>query len=390
MISTGTWRHYCTTALTVWALCVVGAFSAKANDPRSAPTKAKETATKSSKEDWFARWVKGLHFAKYGKQAEEVRRVFRPAVHPASEATVEVLCDGQLKSLGLIVSADGYVVTKASQLAGTVACRLASGESYRAELVGSHRDNDLALLHIEADNLPVARWRRGNLPLVGSWVVAPGPAGEVLSVGIISTTSRWIRGGVLGVFLQETPQGAQIIGVNPKAGGGKAGLRRGDVILQVNGRDVPKIDDCIHAIGSYLPGDQVKLRILRNDETLEIEARLDSVHDSFESKRAKFQNSLGARLSERRAGFPSAFEHDLGLAPEQCGGPVVNLAGEVIGINIARSGRVTSLAIPANVVRTVVAEMKAGKWKPQAPLAARAEVATPFDTPQPVGHDSKQ
>ena len=40
--------------------------------------------------------------------------------------------------------------------------------------------------------------------------------------------------------------------------------------------------------------------------------------------------------------------------PEDCGGPLVDLEGRVLGINIARAGRVESYALPASVVRETV------------------------------------
>ena len=62
--------------------------------------------------------------------------------------------------------------------------------------------------------------------------------------------------------------------------------------------------------------------------------------------RSDFQNSLGGKLSVRRFGFPLAFQHDTVLRPSDCGGPVVDLDGRVVGFNIARAGRTESYALP--------------------------------------------
>ena len=408
------WRWTIRLILACWATSIpIG--TTQAHEPAEKPrretsepaTGAKEKKEVSrAKEDWFERWVKGLHLAKYGKRAPEVRQAFLEVAKAAGEATVEFYVDGRPGALGLIVDSSGYILTKASVIVvdGSrdeeseesgehevrLTCRLPDDRTLPVQIIGVQRDNDLALVKVEASDLPVARWSRRSLPLVGSWVVAPGRGGTVLSVGIVSTTARWIRGGVLGIFLEPSDEGTRILGVNPKGSGARAGLRRGDIIVRVNGRDVADVDACIHAIGSYLPGDRVQLTVRRGEKEVEIEAELDSIYDSFDNKRAKFQNALGTRLSERRAGFPAAFEHDLGLAPEQCGGPVVNLRGEVVGINIARSGRVSSLAIPAATVRTVVAEMKAGKWKPEAALARRAATDPSLETIPATVHESDQ
>ena len=67
---------------------------------------------------------------------------------------------------------------------------------------------------------------------------------------------------------------------------------------------------------------------------------------------------MGGPLSLRNNGFPDVIQHDTVLKPSDCGSPVVDLDGKVIGINIARAGRTESYAIPADVVKKVVEELK--------------------------------
>ena len=68
-------------------------------------------------------------------------------------------------------------------------------------------------------------------------------------------------------------------------------------------------------------------------------------------------NRLGAVPSRRGDNFPTVFQHDSPLFPEQCGGPITDLNGNVVGINIARKGRAASYAIPSSHVQTVLADM---------------------------------
>ena len=68
-------------------------------------------------------------------------------------------------------------------------------------------------------------------------------------------------------------------------------------------------------------------------------------------------NRLGAVPSRRDGNFPNVFQHDTPLFPEQCGGPMVDLDGQVVGLNIARRGRAASFALPAQYVKTLVSEM---------------------------------
>jgi serine protease Do len=73
---------------------------------------------------------------------------------------------------------------------------------------------------------------------------------------------------------------------------------------------------------------------------------------------------MGGDLSERRSGFPAVLQHDSVLGPEECGGPVIDLAGRAIGINIARAGRTESYAIPDDVLRPLIDELLSGNYPP--------------------------
>jgi hypothetical protein len=54
-------------------------------------------------------------------------------------------------------------------------------------------------------------------------------------------------------------------------------------------------------------------------------------------------------------------QHDTVLRPQQIGGPLIDLDGHAVGINIARADRVSSYALPAATVQTVLRDLQAGK-----------------------------
>ena len=92
---------------------------------------------------------------------------------------------------------------------------------------------------------------------------------------------------------------------------------------------------------------------------------------SKENERSNQQNHMGTRPSGRRKNFPLAFQHDTTLQANECGGPVVNLDGEVVGVNVARAGRVASLAIPAQRVLEIIEELGTGAYSPEIVNAKR-------------------
>ncbi|HBE96735.1 MAG TPA: hypothetical protein DDW68_06150, partial [Verrucomicrobiales bacterium] len=66
----------------------------------------------------------------------------------------------------------------------------------------------------------------------------------------------------------------------------------------------------------------------------------------------------GGKLSKRRNDFPRTLYHDQVLKPQNCGAPLINRKGEVVGLNIARALRHRSLAIPAKTVNEVAKKLR--------------------------------
>jgi serine protease Do len=68
-------------------------------------------------------------------------------------------------------------------------------------------------------------------------------------------------------------------------------------------------------------------------------------------------NSMGSTISKRRTDFSSVMQTDLPLQATQCGGPVTDLDGNVIGIVIARSGRVETMVLPSEMIVQLLASV---------------------------------
>ena len=100
---------------------------------------------------------------------------------------------------GVIYRSDGYIITNhhVVENAATVEVRMASGDVFEAEVVGSDELNDIAVVKVEADDLPAINLRGEAEPLlVGETVIAIGsPFGLDASVtaGVISALNREIR-----------------------------------------------------------------------------------------------------------------------------------------------------------------------------------------------------
>src|SRR5262249_6494503 len=110
-------------------------------------------------------------------------------------------------------------------------------------------------------------------------------------------------------------------------------------------------------------GQVVNLRIKRGDDEIELKATLERRPSNL--GRGEMMDRMGSKLSERRGGVPTVFQHDMVGKAEGCGGPVVALEGKAIGVNIARAGRTESFAIPYEVVQGLMSDLKSGKLAPK-------------------------
>ena len=97
---------------------------------------------------------------------------------------------------GVIISKDGYIVTNNHVIKGakTIEVVLNSNRrTFKATLIGAHASSDLALLKIDADNLPVIQFANSDQIKIGEWVVAVGNPFNLTSTvtaGIVSAKGR--------------------------------------------------------------------------------------------------------------------------------------------------------------------------------------------------------
>jgi len=172
--------------------------------------------------------------------------------------------------------------------------------------------------------------------------------------------------GYLGVGLESADAGVKINQVMKDSAAFKAGLKVNDLVLSVAGKAIADAETLVKTLQKYKPGDVVAVRVRRGEEEMALEARLGK----RPVPRADMQNNMGSELSKRRTGFPHILQHDSVVKPRECGGPVVDLDGKVIGINICRAGRTESYAVPAEVIQPLLPELMSGRL---APPVARAE-----------------
>jgi serine protease Do len=130
---------------------------------------------------------------------------------------------------GFIISADGYVISNNHVIQGAdvVVVRLTDRREFKAEVVGTDPRSDVALLKIDATNLPVVKLGTKHKVKVGEWVLAIGsPFGfdHTVTAGIVSAIGRNLPRENYVPFIQTD------VAINPGNSGGPLFNLKGEVI----------------------------------------------------------------------------------------------------------------------------------------------------------------
>ena len=264
---------------------------------------------------------------------------------------------------GVIITSDGTILTNNHVIDGAtdIEVQLSDKREFKAKLVGTDPRTDVAVLKIDATNLPTLAIGDSSKLRVGDVIFAIGDpfgVGETATMGIVSATGRSglriesyedfiqtdaainpgnsggamvdlhgnligintaiatgggegnvgigfaipinmarsvadqlvehgkVVRGYLGLYPQDVtpeiakqfglsgPGGALVSEVSPDSPASKAGLKRGDVILKVNGQTVESANDLRLRISQTPPGTDVKLLISRDGKTQDVSVDL--------------------------------------------------------------------------------------------------------------------
>lgn len=146
--------------------------------------------------------------------------------------TTSPLTSDSYSGSGIIFDSNGYIVTNNHVIEGAanITVKLASGKSLVAKVVGADSRSDLAVIKIDAVNLPVAKLGDSSKVKVGDLAIAIGnPLGEefagTVTSGIISALNRTIQyeGSVYKVLQTDAA-------INPGNSGGALCNKDGEVI----------------------------------------------------------------------------------------------------------------------------------------------------------------
>lgn len=130
---------------------------------------------------------------------------------------------------GFVISSDGYVLTNSHVVkdADEIVVKLSDRRELLAKVIGSDARTDVALLKVEAKDLPAVTIGDPNKLQVGEWVLAIGsPFGfeQSVTAGIVSAKGRSLPGGNYVPFIQTD------VAINPGNSGGPLFNMEGKVV----------------------------------------------------------------------------------------------------------------------------------------------------------------
>ncbi len=286
---------------------------------------------------------------------------------------------------GFIISADGLILTNAHVVDGAteVTVKLTDKREFKAKVLGFDKPTDVAVLRIDAKNLPTVPLGDPSRSKVGEWVLAIGsPFGFENSVtaGIISAKSRSLpnegyvpfiqtdvainpgnsggpllnlNGEVIGINSQiysrsggyqgvsfaipmnvaaqvrddilatgkvtrgrlgigiqsvnqalaesfglKTAGGALISSVEKNSPAELAGLKSGDVIIEINGERVQDSSDLPPRVAAIKPGNAAHLKIWRKNEVRDVDVKVGQVDEAIKTSKS---NAFGKDTETQNA-----------------------------------------------------------------------------------------
>jgi len=240
---------------------------------------------------------------------------------------------------------------------------LFDGTQVAANVVGDSHEDDVALLQLPNRGLTCAPFRQQTEPRRGVIVVIPIPGKEVSETGVVSLD---------GAFKIDSRPGRLTVPVDGRKGGVsitsavrerdcadlsklmRGSINEGDEITHIEGQPTPDLAAYVRQSknAAFVAGDFVQLSIRHNRVSSQVIFPIESEIGGYSITIPSYVD-----VSLRLTGFPAVIIHDAIVGRRQCGGPIVDLEGNVIGINIARFHRCSTFAIPHQRIRQLVQKL---------------------------------
>jgi membrane-associated protease RseP (regulator of RpoE activity) len=347
---------------TVCGMCFLGAFSHAQEDEKDVPLMRPD-------EEKIV-----------NAQAASMSEVLSKTLAEASKSTVRVWGrvgrQGKpaVLAYGTVVGNGKQVLTKWSEVEASekaLYVQSGSGEAFEATVNGVFSDEDLVLLDLgevgDKGNkvtsvLSPAKFVAAEL-VQGRFISAPQADGKLAGFGVISVLERNLREtdrAHLGVLADQSyrGKGVKIANVQPEYGAAEAGIQPGDLILEIDDREISGLQELRNSLINKMPGDVVKILVDSAGEERYLDVVLSNrpIMGQFSGDRLNQMERMGGEPNRVRNGFSRVVQTDMKIEKNQMGGPVVDLEGKIVGITMARADRTRTYLMSGPAVMAVLKE----------------------------------
>ncbi len=330
----------------------------------------------------------------FRKEGVQVRASY-DAVTEVFQTGSAVIYDSVVVGYGVVVSEDGLILVKTSEFEKNESSSVVVGKKRFHDflVVASSPEWDVTMIKVEAEGLEPVDYAEGE-PEHGSIVLSNSASTRFrrrAQLGVMAANARAVGEellAVLGIVMEggEGEAPLKVVAISPNSGARDAGLKKGDLIVSLEGVEVETREEVPQVLEGRSPGEFVTFVVSREMEREESKELIE-VEDPFafaeenppvdpEYEELTFEvelrerqvvfperltrnDMLTGRFSERRSNFPRVLQHDTSLSPRSTGGPLITLDGKCVGMNIAYASRECSYAIPALELQELVSELKA-------------------------------
>lgn len=306
------------------------------------------------------------------KADPKILQAIASVVDDAIMMTVGVFVDDRLVCFGTVADSQGFIITKASEVGMTsadVSVALADGLTVSATRMAVDAPLDLMLLKV-SEVLEDPIFDRDVSPAAGALLFTVGRDGSPLAFGARSLDTYQpgrsdISSPYLGVRVRPiTPEeraahgdrpGVIVMVVPPATSAARAGVRAGDFITRIGEATVENQPQLGEVVRRHAAGEIINVVRVTADGEEVLRARLTP----RPVEQGPSPSSTRFPASRRSSGFGAVIQHDTTLRADQMGGPLVDLDGRVIGVNIARTDRTKSYALASATVQEAITRMVA-------------------------------
>ena len=297
-------------------------------------------------------------------QADQIFKTLRAVNFEAKEVVYPIYSGRERVAYGISIG-DGKLLTKASEIIsarGLFTVNRAK-EAMMAQILGFYAEHDLAVLKVLGLKASAAKWADAETLNEGAFLASVRSDGEAQAMGVLSVRERSIKStdqGFLGVRMDrnEAGKGVRVENVERDSAAAAAGIRPGDVITMIEGKKVKGFYELSTRLRRLSKGEQPEIELLRDNKSMKVKPTLKGREvQENEPRRLQRMDRMSGSQSRVRDDFGNVLQSDMELEANHAGLPVVDLEGRIVGMVIARAGRISTLILPGDdIAKTLKTE----------------------------------